>query len=357
MKDWYLINSNSMTSGDENSVLTAYKNDAFEELLATDAAQDVEICNYDLSVCTKTRAVVQNRTQDTRLKTLNRQVLVKIGTLKSGMYVKIGSRYWLVVGLVDNNNVYEKAVAVLCNYNLTWLNSENKPIQRWCNITSASQYNNGESGDVNRTFRSDTLMVLTPDDEECLMLDSGKRFIIDQRCEIYAKYIPDNTMMDTSRRVAVYEVTRTDSVLYDYLDSGHFEFMLTQCEQGTKDGFYRIDGKGYWLSGGYEPDNSLPSESTLHCKIVSESDELYNGIDEAKFTAIFYDSNGNEVNIAPVWEIKCDFTENLNIRYEGKSIYIFADDYTLTNKTFELVLTGPGLQGGASKTIKIVAAF
>ncbi len=347
----------SMYSGDESSVLSVYKDDAFDELLSTDAAQDVEICNFDLSVCIPTRAIVQNKTQDTRLKTLNRQVLVKIGTLKAGMYVKIGTRYWLVIGLVDNNMVYEKAVVILCNYYLSWIGRNNQPVQRWCNITSASQYNNGESGDVNRTFRSDTLMVLTPDDEECLMLDSGKRFIVDQRCEIYSKYISESTMQDLSKKVAVYEVTRTDSVLFDYLDSGHFEFMLTQCEQGAEDGFYRIGGKGYWLCGGYKPDDTTPTEPNLHCKILSDSDVLYNGINEVCFSPIFFDENGDEVDVKPNWEVKCGFLDKLSIRYEEKSILIFADDYSLTNKSFELLLSGSGVKESVSKKIKIVAAF
>lgn len=351
------MNSPSMYSGDENSVLSAYKDDAFDELLATDAAQDVEICNFDLSVCIPARAVVQNKTQDTRLKTLNRQILVKIGTLKAGMYVKIGTRYWLVIGLVDNNMVYEKAVVILCNYCLAWLDSNNQPVQRWCNVTSASQYNNGESGDVNRTFRSDTLMVLTPDDEECLMLDSGKRFIVDQRCEIYSKYIADDVMQDTSHKVAVYEVTRTDSVLFDYLDSGHFEFMLTQCEQGEKDGFYRINGNGYWLCDGYEPNHNEPEEPNLHCKIVSDVDVIYNGIDETRFSPVFFDKDENEIDVEPIWEVKCDFLDKLLIRYDGKSILIFTDDYSLTNKSFELSLSGKDVQVSTSKQVKIVACF
>ena len=189
------------------------------------------------------------------------------------------------------------------------------------------------------------------------MLDSGKRFIVDQRCEIYTKYISDDVDKDTSHRVAVYEVTRTDSVLFDYLDSGHFEFMLTQCEQGEKDGFYRINGKGYWLCGGYEPNHNEPEEPNLHCNIVSDVDVIYNGIDETRFSPIFFDENENEIDVEPIWEVKCDFLDKLLIRYDGKSILIFTDDYSLTNKSFELSLSGKDVQVSTSKQVKIVAYF
>ena len=105
-KEWYLLNSPyNQLSGYENESLTDFGAEGFLEALETDIAIDIELCNYDLSENTQIRAIIQNRTSDTKLQSLTRQMFVPIGTCKAGMYVKYNNRYWLIVGLVDDNNV------------------------------------------------------------------------------------------------------------------------------------------------------------------------------------------------------------------------------------------------------------
>lgn len=351
-KEWYLLKTpHDQLSGFEDDALNDFAQEGFEEALDSSIAVDIELCNYDLSICKQIRAIIQNNVQDTKLKTLSRELLVPIGTCKASMYVKYKNRYWIIVGLVDDNTMYEKAVMVLCNYLLTWLNSEKKIVQRWVNASSASQYNNGETGVQFYFVRSDQLLIITPNDDECLLLNTGTRFIIDGRCKIYEKELINVTDCDTSKPVITYELTRSDSILYDYQDSGHYEFMAYQDEQHEDDGYYMIDGKGYWLCGKPFIENKT---ALLSSKIECDSLEIYNGIDAGIFTAKFFDENGDVIEVNPHWSIDCDFVEQLNIEYVENSICISANNKKLINKSFELSLNAEGYET-ASITITIRA--
>lgn len=341
-KEWYLLKSpHNQLSGFEDDALYDFAQEGFEEALESSIAVDVELCNYDLSICIQMRAIVQHNVDDTRLKTLSRELYVPIGTCKAGMYVKYKERYWLIVGLVDNNTMYEKAIMVLCNYLLTWTNDDGKIIQRWANATSASQYNNGETGINFYTVRSDQLLILTPDDDECILLKNGKRFIIDKRCMIYEKEFADGIVCDTSKPVITYQLTRSDSILYHYQDSGHHELMVTQDEQHEKDGYYVVNGNGYWLC---EQPDVEDKTTLLSSKIEYDTLEIYNNLEPTVFIAKFYDANGEELDVIPQWSINCDFSEQLNIEYVDNSICISANNKRLINKSFELSLSAEGYE-------------
>lgn len=352
MQDWYLMQSPTMTSGDESDLLSEYSEDAFTEVAASTVGDDIEIYNSDLTLNTTIRGIVQNKTQDTQLKTMSRQLLAPIGSCKAGMYMKYKDIFWLIVGFVDNNSVFEKAIATICNYLLSWVNPQGKIIQRWINVTSASQYNNGETSNANTTVRSDQLMVLMPDDDECLLLETGARFVIDKRCKVYEKNFAEDVMADTSKPILTYELTRMDGVLYNYINSGYIGFMAYQDEQHEKDGFYKIDGKGYWLCDSVE---YKPQENkVLKCAILSTNDSIYSGIDEEIFIAQFYDDEGNIVEINPEWTINCTFKDKLNVRCFDDSIAISVNDDSLINKSFELLLSADNYDT-VKKTISIEA--
>lgn len=341
-KEWYLLKSpHSQLSGFEDEALNDFAQEGFQEALESSIAVDIELCNYDLSVCESMKAIVQHNVDDTKLKTLSREVYLPIGTCKAGMYVKYKDRYWLIVGLVDNNTMYEKGIMVFCNYLLTWQTKDKRIVQRWANITSASQYNNGTTGINFYTLRSDQLLILTSNDDDCVLLTTGQRFVIDKRCSIYEKNFNDDIVCDTSKPILTYEFTRADSVLYDYQDSGHCEFMVVQDEQHKNDGYYVIDGKGYWLCG--EPDIE-DKNMLLSSKIEYDSLEIFNGLEPCVFISKFFDAEGNQVDVEPKWEIICDFADQLDVDYVDNSICISADNKKLINKSFELSLSAEGYE-------------
>lgn len=358
-REWYLLNkSHDVVSGFESEDFDSTAQDAFAESLMTSIADDIEVFTSDLSQSTKTRAIVQGNVQDTKLNSMQRRILTQIGTCKAGMYVKYKDRFWLIVGLVDDNKIYEKSILVLCNYLLTWKNASGKIVQRWVNAASASQYNNGETNSTYYTSRTDQLMVLTPKDEECLLLPHKHRFVIDGRCKIYEKGFGENVSVDTSKSLITYELTRIDNVLYDYQDSGHSEFMAYQDEQHKADGYYVIDGKGYWLC---DNENVVEEETEnknpiLSCEIECDTHEILNGIEPTVFTAKFFDANGKEVtDIEPTWSINCDFVDQLDVQYVDKSVMISADNNKLINNSFELSLSCDGYE--TSTIVVTIVAF
>ena len=363
-QDWYLLTSPyTQLGGFENEALNDYADDSFAEMLLS-IGINVELCNADLSVCTPIRVVMQNRTQDTKLNDFRRLILANIGTLTSGMYIRYKNRYWLIESIVDDNGMYEKAVLVFCNWRLVWLNNENKPVVRWAYVQSASQYNNGQRENRFFVIQTDQLLVAMPDDDESVLLDQGKRFIMDKRTEIYEKTIPDDVDKDTSFIVDTYKMTKSDSILYNYVGSGHHEIMISQDEQHEGDGFYRIDGTGYWLCSQNENgviiesgNDSGESTDISQYAILAESDVILIGNGAYSFTALYYDANGDIVDgDTPEWEIKCDFIDKLQYDEKNNSIEIAAYDSSLFNKSFELLLKYNS-ETVCSKKIRIKAAF
>ena len=88
--EWYLMKSpHDQLSGFESEALNDFGKEGFLEALDSDIALDVELYNYDLSECTKLRAIFNNRLTDTKLKTLVRHLLVPIGSCHAGMYAKV----------------------------------------------------------------------------------------------------------------------------------------------------------------------------------------------------------------------------------------------------------------------------
>lgn len=356
--EWYLMNPPySQTSGFEEDVL-GFAQDAFEEVLDSPMAITVEYCNPDLSITKPIKAIMQRSVQDTKLNSLTRHLLVPIGTCKAGWYIKYKDIYWLIVNFVDDNKMYEKAVLSLCNWKMTWLNDKGKVIERWANVQSASQYNNGQREGNYYTIRTDQLMICMPDDDECLLLDSGQRFIIDRRIDIYERDISEETAKDTSRKLITYQLTRNDSVLYSYVNSGHYEILVTQDEQHSGDGFYRINGNGYWLCLEKEHDISeeAPSDNETGTDVSSykihyDEAKVYLGLGGTEFTAVFYDEEGNITNGEAEWTIDCDFKDKLQVDYINNTICISVDDDALLNKSFELFLNN---DESTKLTVKIV---
>lgn len=347
-KEWYLLTPPHITvSGFESEAFNDFSSEGLNEALESSIGSEITIYNYDLSESEIAKAIVLGSVQDTRLKTMNRQILVPIGSVHTSNIVKYKNLYWLVIGLVDDNSVYSKAVMVICNYLLTWADADGNIFQRWSNVSSASQYNNGETSTNQLTVTSDRLLVLMPDDDASIMLSQGQKFIIDKRCKVYEKnFAKENFESDTSNYVEVYEITREDSVLFDYQIEGHHEIMVSKTEKADDDGYYIIDGQGYWLCGNpiTQPTNGREGSSdALFSEIIYDSLEIQNGLDPGIFTAIFYDYKGDDTTskIPYSWKITCDFVDELDVQYVNNSIMISVDNWKLTNKSFDLSLTAP----------------
>lgn len=343
---WYFINEGSLASGFEDDAFRDYAESGMEDIIGTAFTDKVYLYNHDLSEKQEIYAIIENKTPDTKLQSTNRQIVTKIKTISAGKYVEYKNKFWLIVGNVDDDGVTEKGVMVLCNYLLTWVNSAGKIIQRWANCISSSQYNNGETGMKYYFVRSDQLLVSIPDDDECLLLNTGQRFIIDKRCKVYESCFSEDVIKDTSNPLVVYELTRSDTVLYDYQDNGHSEFIAYQDEQRAGDGFYRINGTGYWLSEGDAEKVFGEKEKVTAITISSEEDILYCGIEPAVFALSFSEDgccsgeqNSSHIDGDVQWTIVSDFTDNLYTEFYDKYAMVGTDDESLIGKTFKVFAT------------------
>ena len=320
MKEWYLLTSDTRPNsigGYENDAFVDYKEDAFQEALETDVATTVTLYNSDLSEAKDIRCIVQGNTADTQLKSLERTILVPIGTLKAGMYIFFENRYWLVTGYPGNNKIYEKATIILCQYKLRWQNDSGRIIERWANFTSASKYDTGRSGNQTIVLTSNNFTIWIPEDDDSATLDTRRVFI--DRDEVHP--------------TKVFEITRSDDVLYLFgkEHGGILSFIADKDELNLE-----VDRPDLGLCD-YKPPRPLPpepDETTDLSAVIDGNNKLKCGFDR-DYTVKFIDSNNevhNEVEFQ--WNIISDFEVSQNT--DGNKITLFVDDENCIGSSFLL---------------------
>ena len=204
MKEWYLnCPSPNITSGYENDALSEYAQDNFTDVLETTFSDTALLFNYSLSESKEIKCVIQGNVANTQLKSMERTILVPIGTLHSGDYIFFEDEYWIVDGRPGNNKSYEKATLKECQYKLRWQKDDGTIIERWVYLTSSSKYDVGENGNNTIILTSNNYLITIPNDEDSMTLD-GKRVFID------LSDIPEK----------VFKITRNDDVLFAHGSHG-----------------------------------------------------------------------------------------------------------------------------------------
>lgn len=340
MKEWYLLTPDTRPNsigGYENDAFTDYKNDAFQEALQTDIASTVILYNYDLTYSQEIRCVIQDNTASTQLKSLERTILVPIGTLKAGMYILFEDRYWLITGYPGNNKIYEKATMILCQYKLRWQDDTGKVIERWANFTSASKYDIGHSGNQTIMLTSNNFTIWIPEDDDSATLDT-RRVFIDR---------------DTDSPTKVFEITRSDDVLYLFGEDhgGILSFIADKVELNLE-----VDRPDLGLCD-YKPPRPLPpdpDETTDLSAVISGNNKLKCGFDR-DYTVEFIDSKGEIHNdITFSWNVISDFEVTQTIT--GNTITLFVDDEDCIGSSFLLQVI-VNQKVFAEITIDVIEAF
>ena len=320
MKEWYLLTSNTRPNsigGYENDAFVDYKDDAFQEALQTDIAVSVTLYNYDLSESKSIRCIIQGNIADTQLKSMERTVLVPIGTLKAGMYIFFENRYWLVTGYPGSNKIYEKATVILCQYKLRWQDDNGKVIERWANFTSASKYDTGHSGNQTIMLTSNNFTIWIPEDDDSATLDT-RRVFIDR---------------DTIRPTKVFEITRSDDVLYLFGEEhgGILSFIADKDELNLE-----VDRPDLGLCDYKEPTPlpPEPDETTDLLAVIIGKSNLINGFSRT-YSVEFRDSNGDiKQEVDFTWNVESDFDVQQTIN--GNQIELSVDDESLIGSSFVL---------------------
>ena len=321
MKEWYLIGNKTkpnMLGGYENQSFLDYKEDAFAESLETDIASTVLLFNHDLSQSKELRGVIQGNVADSSLKSMERCILVPIGTLHSGNYIFFEDEYWLIDGRPGNNGEYEKAVLKECQYKIKWQKDDGTIIERWANFTSASKYDIGESGNSTIILSSNNFTILIPHDADGLTID-GKRIFVD------TSEIPKK----------VFKITRNDDVLFLHGNHGGTLSLIADKTEFNPD----KDNQELRICDYIDPSSPLPptppepDETTdLRC-VITGNINLKNGYSRT-YTVTFTDEDGNDVD----WQ---------NVDYKWKLVSDFDVKQTATDNKITVSINDENLIGGS----------
>ena len=313
MKEWYLnCTPPNITSGYENDALSEYAQDNFADVLETTFSDTALLFNYSLSKSKEIKCIIQGNIANTQLKSMERTILVPIGTLHSGDYVFFEDEYWIVDGRPGNNKSYEKATLKECQYKLRWQKDDGTIIERWANLASSSKYDVGENGNNTIVLSSNNYLITIPNDEDSMTLD-GKRVFID------LSDIPEK----------VFKITRNDDVLFAHGSHGGTLNLIADKVEFNKE----IDNQVLRLcdyidsSPTTPPSEPITPDETedLSAKITFKgSQELKIGGNVKTLTGSFIDRDGNTTSDIGIWEV---------ITIDEITPYV---DYTITDNILKI---------------------
>ena len=326
-KKWYLMNGTDRYSGFENDDFESQAQEGFNEILSTFLGKELELYSSDLLQKQNIRCIVQNNVGNTELSSMEREILVPIGSCKAGMYFKYQDLFWMVTGLVDNNMMYEKALVLLCQYYLKWQNSNGDIVGRWVNVISNAQYNSGTTNSSKGTsmiLQSDQLMLTAPFDDDVLSLKEQMRLIIS-----YKKSIP-----------SAYEITRLDSVPYAYGNNGIVPIIVNQTPLQPENDNLELGICNYTPLSSTSINPIKEDSIKIIPKIKCSSKNIIVGTQGSKFFATFTDSDGNELSdIKHHWEIVFEKKEHLTIKENENYILIKTSNEEFIDSKLKLILS------------------
>lgn len=121
---------------------------------------------------------------------------------------------WLCIDARPVDYLYYTGTLRQCDYHMRWQDEKGKIINKWCCLTTASQYNSGEEADKQLTIGYNQLLIYMPLDEDTIKLKSDKRFFIDSDKE----------------NPKPYRLTRVDTVSMAYDGQGCIVLLVTECQ-------------------------------------------------------------------------------------------------------------------------------
>jgi len=239
-KSWYLMTRPLFNSGLEKEEFESYSQDGFSELLESFISSDIEVYDQNFILLQSLKAIVQNVTADAESSSFIRQILIPIGNLKTGYYVKYNDSFWLIKDIVDNNGVYEKAIMFFCNYKVSFISDISGEIVSYpVYMKNATQYNSGETAGEQETIGSSKFLMFIPYNEETIKIDHGKRFLIDKN--------HDNP--------TAFEITQVDTISHNFSDDfAVIRWTLVESQFNSK-----TDNKELMIADYYKSENDNES--------------------------------------------------------------------------------------------------
>lgn len=344
MKEWYLNCAHpNITSGYENDALSEYAQDNFTDVLETTFSDTALLFNYSLSEYKEIKCIIQGNIANTQLKSMDRTILVPIGTLHSGDYIFFEDEYWIVDGRPGNNKSYEKATLKECQYKLCWQKDDGTIVERWANLLSSSKYDVGENGNNTIVLASNNYSITIPNDNDSMTIE-GKRIFID--------------LSDTPEKV--FKITRNDDVLFAHGSHGGTLNLIAdkvEFNKGTDNQELRLCDYINPYSTTPPSDPTTPDETAdlwemkINCPNLEIKPTGYPKI----ITASLYNSKTGEVipDITYVWKIISDISKYISYTINDNVIKIsLSKDYEDFDDSITVVCSSK--YTGQSGTIKLI---
>lgn len=339
--EWYLEKRPpTYYSGYESEDFNNDAVDGFEDVLNSFVGVDVIIYkgNPFMDSGIDTKVIIQNVTSDSETNSYKRQVLSRIGEIECGDYVyhKKAKRFYLAVGLSDNNGMYEKCIFYYCNWNLKFISPTTSKVVTYpiCDLNS-TQYNSGVTEKAQVRIGTSQHMLYIPYNNETILVDHDRRFLIDK-----------NNIKPTA-----YKLTQVDSVSANYGNKGVLKWTVSEDTLNLQTDNLELMVADYETFVTTRPDDFSDNNSV--CKIVG-ADYIKCGGNKRSYKVDFFDNNKSSV----IWCI--DDLMNKGIDYDifENEITIYCDNTSLIGTSFTLSATdSSGNFDTISKEIKVVDLY
>ncbi len=223
---WYLYSSSAPqlnNSGYEREEFNNYAQEGFWEIVEESFLTDPPIRVYfgnglDESTAKDIKAIVQNNTTDSPNQDYIRQIIAPIGELKMGMYVRYKGDIYLINNYIGDNQIYQKSIMFLCNYNLRWLNYKGEEVERPIWRQDSTRFSSGESANQEMVTGNVRNEIIMPKDLETIHIRRDMRIILD---DYDACQILENTPQ-------VYKITKENRILSVQNGWSIFSFIVSE---------------------------------------------------------------------------------------------------------------------------------
>lgn len=339
--EWYLEKRPpTYYSGYESEDFNSDAVEGFEDVLNSFVGSDVIIYkgNPFVDSGVDTKVVIQNVTSDSETNSYKRQVLSRLGEIECGDYVyhKQSKRYYLAVGLSDNNKMYEKCILYYCNWNLKFISPLTRKLVIYpiCDLNS-TQYNSGVTEKSQVRIGTAQHLIYIPYNEETVLVDHDRRFIIDK-----------NTIKPT-----VYKLTQVDSVSSNYGNKGVLKWTVSEDALNLQTDNVELMVADYDIAVSTTPEES--NDDTLNYKIVG-ADYIKCGGSKRLYKV----ESTNDEEISVVWSVDDLINKGVEYSVFENEITIYCDKTTSIGSHFVISATDSnGKFNDIYKEIKVVDLY
>lgn len=239
------------------------------------------------------------------------------------IYDSVNDEWYLCTESFNVDNVAYKGELTLCNHILKWQNKDGDILEYPVYIINATQYNSGETANRIFTVGSTQYMILIPNDENTVILESPKRFFIDSNKKNPTSYI----------------VTQNDNTSYHIGKKGLIRLTVVQHEKDLDKDNLEL-GICDYIEPKKKIDDIEKDKTTITAMIDYETNIIKDGGDSQVFTAKFFNDKNKEITtIKPKWEIVCDYKDKLIVEEVDNDIWIGIDDSNYIDEEFKLILS------------------